>query len=114
MRIEVLFLAIIFLASCSKKQDEQDTAFSSGYKVVTVANGGAVKGLVKTSTDQNFLTSITTQKDQDVCGLSHPNPAATGISGAIPNCIIGIESISQGKDFVKKENLLDQGACDFH
>ena len=113
MKIQVFILAILCLAGCSKKQEEQDAAYSSAYKVTSVTNGGVIKGTVKTSADQKFLASIATQKDQDVCGSSHPNPAAAGISGGVPNCIIGIESISTGKDFPKKEFTLDQKTCDF-
>src|SRR5260221_7589829 len=114
MKIGFFFLAIIFIAGCSKKQEEQEAAYSSGYKVVAVASGGTIKGTVKTSADQKFLTAIATQKDQDVCGSSHPNPSSPDLGGGVPNCIIGIENISAGKDFSKKEDSLDQGVCDFH
>jgi len=113
MKKRILLLAIIFLCGCSKKQEEREAAYSSGYKVVAVANGGTIKGSVKTSPEQKFLSTIATQKDQDVCGSSHPNPAAPSMGGGVANCIIGIESITAGKDFAKKDYTLDQKTCDF-
>jgi plastocyanin len=112
-QLHILFL-ILILSGCGKKQDDNEThAYSSGYKVIQVINGGAIKGSLKTNMNQKFLTTIETQKDQDVCGASHPNPALPIGNGAVSNCIIGIESISQGKDFSKKEFTLDQHGCDF-
>ena len=113
MKIRVFFLAVIFLASCSKKQEEQEAIYSSGYKVISVTNGGTIKGTVKTDVNQKYLTTIETQKDQDVCGSSHPNPSVPNGNGTVANCIIGLERISEGKDFSKREYALDQRGCDF-
>src|SRR5438105_12898558 len=98
MKFRFITSLIIFflLSSCSKKHDEQEATFSSSYKVIQVTGGGTIRGTVKTTADQKFLAAIATQKDQDVCGSSHPNPAVPGLSGVVPNCIIGIESISAG------------------
>jgi hypothetical protein len=103
----------LLLCSCSKKQEEQEAVYSSGYNVISVANGSTIKGTVKTTRDQKYLLMIETQKDQDVCGASHPNPGIPNADGTVPNCIIGIEKISEGKDFAKKEYALDQKGCDF-
>ncbi|HYM19840.1 MAG TPA: hypothetical protein VEW28_02430 [Candidatus Kapabacteria bacterium] len=56
---------------------------------------------------------IETQKDQDVCGASHRNPAAIGNDSGIAGCIVGIEHISQGKAFLLVRHSLDQKGCDF-
>lgn len=106
--------ALLFLSACSKKQADEDVSYSSTYKAAVVSNGGTIKGTVKTDSNQKYLMNIETQKDQEVCGLSHKNPGMPNINGTVPNCIIGIERISQGKDFVKKEFSLDQHGCDFH
>ncbi len=106
-------ITLIIFSSCSKKQDEQEAAYASGYKVIPITNGGTIKGIVKTDASQKYLTMIETQKDQDVCGASHTNPSSPSANGTVPNCIIGIESITQGKDFSKKEYTLDQRGCDF-
>jgi plastocyanin len=113
MKIQTFFLIALFLVSCSKKQEEQEAAYSSAYKAVPVSNGSTIKGMVKTIADQKYLASIATQKDQDVCGSSHPNPAAPAADGGVANCIVGIESISEGKAFTKSEYTLDQKTCDF-
>jgi len=112
------FFLLIFLvsaiSSCSKKQEEQEAVYTSGYKVVAVTNGGTIKGTVKTDASQKYLATIETQKDQDVCGESHQNAGIPNANGSVPNCIIYIEKISEGKDFSKKEFTLDQKGCDFH
>jgi plastocyanin len=113
MKIFISFLAVVFFASCSKKQEEQEAAYTSGYKVISVTNEGTIKGTVKTTADQKFLAAIATQKDQDVCGSSHPNPALPSASGGVPNCVVGVERISEGKDFTKSDYTLDQKGCDF-
>src|SRR5438876_10474643 len=98
-----IFFGSIILSSCSKKQEEQEPAYSSSYKVISITNGGTIKGIIKTDMTQKFRMAIETQKDQDVCGSSHPNPGIPNANGAVPNCIIGIEKISEGKDFAKAE-----------
>src|SRR5437016_2989907 len=95
--LSVLCLALL-LTSCAKKQEEQEATYSSAYKVITVTGGGTIKGTVKTDPSQKFQAAIETQKDQDVCGSSHPNQSLPAASGAVPNCIIGLEKISEGKD----------------
>src|SRR5438874_2050223 len=112
-QIPIFFTALIIFSSCSKKQEEQDAVYTSGYKVISITNGGTIKGTVKTDMSQKFLIAIETQKDQDVCGASHPNPGIPNANGTVPHCIIGIEKISEGKDFSKKEYTLDQKNYDF-
>jgi plastocyanin len=101
------------LGGCSKKQQDDDAVYSSSYKVIAVTNGGAIKGTVKTAANGKYLMSIETQKDQDVCGTSHRNPGIPNPDGTVPNCIIGIEHITEGKDFSKREFTFDQRGCDF-
>ncbi|MFI5263962.1 MAG: hypothetical protein ACHQM6_05560 [Candidatus Kapaibacterium sp.] len=109
----LIFTCFLFLSACSKKQEGQDAAYTSGYKVISVTNGGVIKGTIKTDVSQKFPTTIETQKDQDVCGASHQNPGIPNANGFVPNCIIGIEKITEGKDFPKKECTFDQKGCDF-
>ena len=114
MKSIVFFLAVICIASCSKKQEEQSAAYSSSYKAVAVTNGGTIKGSVKTDANQKYPARIETQKDEDVCGTSHTNLASPNQDGTVPHCIIGIEHITSGKDFSKHEYTFDQHGCDFH
>jgi hypothetical protein len=113
MKFLLLTFAVFFLASCSKKKEDDTGSYNPAYQVITVTSGGTIKGIVKTDSSQKFSPVITTQKDQDVCGESHPNPAMPSASGAVPGCVIGIESISSGKDFSKREFTLDQKGCNF-
>lgn len=114
MKFAAVLIVGLFLSACSKKQSEEDVPYSSTYKAVPVSNGCIIRGTVKTDANQKYLMTIETQKDQEVCGLSHKNLSVPNSSGAVPNCIIGLERITQGKDFIKKEFSLDQHGCDFH
>ncbi|MDP4221023.1 MAG: carboxypeptidase regulatory-like domain-containing protein [Bacteroidota bacterium] len=108
----IIFLCFL-TSACGKKQQEEEAVYSSSYKVIPVKDGATIRGKVKTDPSGNFLSVIETQKDQDVCGKSHPNPGKPNSDGALPNCIVGIEHITEGKDFAKHEYALDQRGCDF-
>jgi len=110
----VLFLLLVIFSSCKKKEEESDARYSSSYKVISVVNGGTIKGTVKSDANQKYPMTIKTQKDQDVCGASHPNLSIPNPNGAVPNCIITLDHITEGKDFPKQEYSLDQRGCDFH
>jgi len=110
--LSALLITVLF-TSCSKKQEEQEAIYNSAYKVISVTNGGTIKGMVKTDPTPKYQASIETQKDQDVCGTSHPNQSLPAASGEVPNCVIGLEKISEGKDFAKKEYTFDQKGCEF-
>ncbi|MEI8133979.1 MAG: hypothetical protein WCH46_02730 [bacterium] len=106
-------LCLTVLISCSKKQDDASGEVSAGYKVVQVTNGGSIHGRVTLNGALVGLEKIEIQKDQDVCGGTHTNPALPGASGGVANCIIGIEKITAGKDFEKRDHTFDQNHCDF-
>jgi hypothetical protein len=115
MKIQFIFTIVLisFLCSCSKKQEAQEGIYSSTYKVISVTGGGSIKGTVKTDPNQKFQAVIETQKDQDVCGTSHANPSVPNANGTVGNCVIGLEKITEGKDFPKKDYSLDQKGCTF-
>ncbi|MEP7234882.1 MAG: carboxypeptidase regulatory-like domain-containing protein [Ignavibacteriota bacterium] len=112
-RLFILSTVLFFLSSCSKKTDQEDATYTPGYKVVSVSNGGSISGTVSTQSGAVYMNTITTQKDQDVCGGSHPNPALPKVDGTVSGCIIGLEKISQGKDFSKTDFTFEQKGCDF-
>ena len=78
MKSKLIFFvsALLFLSACSKKQADEDVSYSSEYKAVPLSNGGTIRGTIKTDPRQKYLSDIETQKDQEVCGLSHKNPAS--------------------------------------
>ncbi len=109
----LILVFLTFFCACSKKQEAQEEIYSSAYKVISITNGGTIKGTIRTDPAQKYLATIETQKDQDVCGTSHANPSMTNANGTVGNCIIGLERITSGKDFAKREYALDQNGCDF-
>jgi len=118
MRKLSLFLALVFsfaLVSCNARERTQEETgpLTSAYQVVNVTNGSTISGTVKTS-QPITAASVIVQKDQDVCGTSHPNPGApigtSGISGAI----VYLERLASGKPFNQNaEALLRQKGCEF-
>ena len=89
--LSAFFVVIFLLSSCSKKQEAQEEIYSSSYKVISVTNGGTIKGTVKTDPAQKYIASIETQKDQDVCGTSHANTSIQNENETIPKSIIYLE-----------------------
>ncbi len=116
MRISILLLLVFVtvLSSCSKKEDTGALPeATSGYKTISVTNGGSIKGIVQLSTAIGSIGDIETQKDQDVCGTSHKNSAAPGNGSGIAGCVVYLEKISQGKAFSVTNAQLDQHGCEF-
>ncbi|MBS1903203.1 MAG: hypothetical protein JSS75_05820 [Bacteroidetes bacterium] len=109
-----IIVASIFLVGCSKKQAEDDSAApASGYSVENVTSGGSVSGHVMLVGEHPATSMLETQKDQDVCGTSHPNPGALGSGNGIGGCVVAIEHISKGKAFVEQKWEVDQKGCEF-
>ncbi|HET9136707.1 MAG TPA: hypothetical protein VFO76_08715 [Candidatus Kapabacteria bacterium] len=106
-------LLVLALLSCSKKDQHDEQAATTGYQTISVTNGGSVHGKITLSTSQSPTPAIETQKDQSVCGVSHPNPALPGNGTGISGCIVYIEHIAQGKAFTKTQPVLDQHHCAF-
>ena len=105
-------LVIVSLFSCAKKEDDS-APFVSGYKTITVTNGGSIKGIVKFVGAMPTSSIIETQKDQDVCGASHPNRAVPTNTNTIGSCVVYLEKVKEGKAFSTGKFTLDQHGCEF-
>src|SRR6202140_5521946 len=91
---------------------------SSGYQVVSVANGGTIKGTVKWSGPEPHPTSFPITKDPQICDPdSHKTRdlerLVIGPQGGVANTVIYIKDISSGKafDLPPGRRSLDQHLC---
>jgi plastocyanin len=115
----VLTLAVsLTVISCSKKEQDEpigdEFQLAGGYKVVSLSNGGTVSGKVTLDSTDTYLSRLAIQRDQEVCGTSHPNPSDPGKSGGVTGCIVWLDGIKQGKDFAYDANpKMDQIGCQF-
>jgi hypothetical protein len=80
------------------------TAQDSGYRVVSVANGGMIKGTVKWSGPEPHLSNFPITKDPQICDPdSHKTRdlerLIIGPQGGVANTVVFIKSISSGKAF---------------
>jgi hypothetical protein len=93
-------------------------AQESGYKVITVTNGGTVRGSVKWSGPEPHLTAFHINKDPQIC-----DPASHGTrdlerliisaQGGVANTVVFLKNISSGKafDLPAERRFLDQRQC---
>src|SRR5271167_3432021 len=91
---------------------------SSEYRVVSVANGGIIKGTVKWSGPEPHLSAFPITKDPQICDPdSHKTRdlerLVIGSQGGVANTVVFIKSISSGKafDLPPARRSLDQHLC---
>ncbi len=91
---------------------------SSDYRVVSVANGGTIKGKVKWSRPEPHLSSFPISKDPQICDPdSHKTRdlerLVIGPQGGVANTVVFIKNISSGKEFdlPLARRSLDQRFC---
>lgn len=116
--IVLAFTISLAVLSCSKKEPEEsindDFQLTSGYKIVSLSNGGVLSGKVSIDSTDTYLSRLAIQRDQEVCGISHPNPSGPGALGGVKGCIVWLEGVKQGKDFSYDANpKMDQLGCEF-
>lgn len=71
---------------------------SAAYEAVTVANGGAIEGVVTLSGTAPAGATLKVTKNQDYCGAAIPDPTYTiGAGGGLENVIVYLKDISKGK-----------------
>src|SRR5690242_6829448 len=111
-KIILCFCGIAFLA-CGKKEEPAEVNTYANYKVITVQNGGRVSGKVSRTDSVPYLEKVSIQRDQPVCGESHPNPSDPGPTG-VRGCVVWIERITEGKAFdFGSSPKLEQRSCAF-
>src|SRR5579863_345251 len=91
---------------------------SSDYRVVSVSNGGIIKGTVKWSGPEPHLSSFPITKDPQICDPdSHKTRdlerLVIGPQGGVANTVVFLKNISAGKgfDFPQSRRFLDQTHC---
>ncbi|MGD0514004.1 MAG: carboxypeptidase-like regulatory domain-containing protein [Terriglobales bacterium] len=91
---------------------------SSDYRVISVPNGGTIKGTVKWSGPEPHLLKLAITKDVQVCDPdSHKTRdlerLIIGPQGGVANTVVYIKSISSGKafDLPPERRSLDQRFC---
>jgi plastocyanin len=105
-RCAVLFLGVLALP-----------LVSSGYEVITVANGGTIVGEVKYAGDPPPPEKIPVTKDVNVCG-SEPKISPDLVVGpdkGIRDVVVRLADIQKGKAPAKpdKPPVLDQKQCEY-
>jgi hypothetical protein len=91
---------------------------NSGYQVVSVANGGIIKGTVRWSGPEPHLGGFPITKDPQICDPdSHKTRdlerLVIGPQGGVANTVVFIKNISSGKafDLPPSRRSLDQHLC---
>lgn len=90
----------------------------SGYKVVTVTNGGTISGIVKWSGQVPHSSNFPVTKDPQICDPDSKKTAdlerlVIGPNGGVANTVVYLKDISSGKaiDLPEQRRHLDQRQC---
>jgi hypothetical protein len=107
--------AIAFLGSVG---GAQNAAPQSAYQAETVANGGAITGVVKWAGPEQKSLSLPITKNSDVCDPSNQRKRdlerlEIGPDGGVANTVVFLKSIAKGKamDLAPARQALDQKNC---
>ena len=111
--VAVALFALTLLTGANKAAGQ-----SSGYQVVSVANGGTIKGTVKWSGPEPHPVGFPITKDPQICDPdSHKTRdlerLVIGPQGGVANTVVYIKNISSGKafDLPPGRRSLDQHLC---
>ena len=109
--LSLFVLFALILLSCGRGSGPQ-----LNYRVIAVTNGGSIDGAVTFDGVKPAADPIIVQKDQDVCGESHPNPTNPGNGLGIAGAIVYLDTITAGKDWsgIDTVSKIDQHGCEFH
>jgi hypothetical protein len=107
----LIFLLSVALATTN-------AAGQSSYQVISVTDGGTIKGAVKWSGPQPHLVKFPITKDPQICD---PESAKTrdlerliiGADGGVANTVVYLKDVSRGKafDLPEARRFLDQKHC---
>jgi plastocyanin len=92
------------------------TASRAAYTTAPPADGGTLSGKVTFSGQPPAIPTITTTKNQDVCGATVPDPKATVVNPkdhGVEWAVVSLQNVAQGKAPDEKYTLVNKG-CAFH
>lgn len=114
LRISVIAFSVFTLLTVANRAAGQN----NGYQVVSVANGGTIKGTVKWSGPEPHAASFPITKDAQICDpASHKTRdlerLVIGPQGGVANTVVYLKNISSGKafDLPPGRRSLDQHFC---
>jgi plastocyanin len=91
------------------------TKQSLGYEVISVADGGTIRGQVKLKGEAPTPEKVEITKDEDTCGKTEKinESLLVGSDNGLQNVVVSIENIQRGKrqQRVREGALLDQKDC---
>ncbi len=85
------------------------------YEGGAVANGGAIKGMVKFKGDPPERVVLEVNKDKKACavGEKKSNDLVVGEGGGIQFAVVSLTNIAKGKAFPEGSAVLDQVGCEY-
>ncbi|MBV9341800.1 MAG: carboxypeptidase regulatory-like domain-containing protein [Acidobacteria bacterium] len=94
------------------------SAYGQGYHVVSVKDGGTIRGLVKWSGPVPKLATLTINKDPKICdpdahGIADLERLVIGPEGGVANTVVFLKDVTSGKalDLPTQRQFLDQKHC---
>jgi plastocyanin len=110
MKHNLFLIAVLTLCACSRT-----TVAPSNYHEIEVKDGGSIAGRVTYNGAKPAADPVIVQKDQDACGVWHPNPSNPGSGDGIAGVVVYLDTITEGKPFSEFNTpaTLDQRGCEF-
>jgi plastocyanin len=110
MKRYLLLFSALVLSACARQ-----SVAPSNYHEIDVKNGGSISGRVTYNGTMPAVNSVIVDKDQDACGMSHPNPSNPGHGPGIAGAIVYLDTITAGKSFsdFSPSATMNQKGCEF-
>ncbi|MCZ6678771.1 MAG: carboxypeptidase regulatory-like domain-containing protein [Candidatus Poribacteria bacterium] len=126
MKTQVVSIIALFIVcyyvgaagAAGKDEAVESLVFPASYKVVNVANGGTITGVVKYEGDAPEMKKLEITKDQNVCGKTDKfeESLVVGDGNALRDVIVYLIDISEGAGFSEDKSVkyeIDQKGCQF-
>jgi plastocyanin len=112
-KFTVAFCFLIGLSACAKKNEEAQEMPSTSYSERVVDSSGTIAGFVLSIRPIKPAEVIEIQRDQEACGLQHPNVSHPGDGPGLGGALVYLEKVASGKPFGKGLGAIDQKNCEF-
>lgn len=110
--LAILMLSVALLAATGS------AAAQSGYKIVSVSDGGTISGTVKWEGPMPHLASFPINKDPQICDpdskkVRELERLIVSPDGGVKNTVVFLKDVSEGKafDLPESRRFLDQKTC---